>query len=141
MDRSIVIDTNVLVAALRSQRGASFRLLSRIGDGSCVPCVSVGLLFEYEAVLKRPTTSLALSTADVDDVLDYLVASSRRQQTHFLWRPKLRDPSDDMVLEVAVAAGADPIVTFDARDFAGSGSFGVRAITPGEFLSTLEGRS
>ncbi len=141
MERLLVLDTNVLVAALRSRRGSSFRLLERLGDGSFVPCVSVGLLFEYEAVLKRPEMGFALSPSDVDDVLDYLVALSRRQEIHFLWRPTLRDPADDMVLELAVAAGADRIVTFNTRDFAGSESFGVRAVTPRVLLDELEGRS
>jgi putative PIN family toxin of toxin-antitoxin system len=141
MGPSIVLDTNVLVAGLRSRRGASYRLLSRVGDGSFVACVSVGLVFEYEAVLKRPGNGLALTPGEVDDVLDYLVASSRCQEIHFLWRPTLRDPSDDMVLEVAVAAGAERIVTFNTRDFAGSEAFGVSAVTPGGFLAEMEDRS
>ena len=141
MDRLIVLDTNVLVAALRSRRRASYRLLEKTGDGSFVPCVSVGLLFEYEAVLKRSELGLALSASEIDDVLDYLVASSRRQEIHFLWRPTLRDPADDMVLELAVAAEADRIVTFRTRDFAGSEAFGVCAVTPRDLLDELEGRS
>lgn len=141
MGRPVVLDTNVLVAALRSRRGASYQLLAKTGDGSFVPCLSVGVLFEYEAVLKRPETGLALSEKEVDDVLDHLVASSQRREIHFLWRPTLGDPSDDMVLELAVAAGADRIVTFNTRDFAGSESLGVRALTPGELLDEMEGRS
>jgi putative PIN family toxin of toxin-antitoxin system len=141
MERRFVLDTNVLVAALRSRQGASYALLSKLGDGSVVPCVSVGLLFEYEAVLRRPETSIPLSCEQIDDVLDYLVAIGRRQEIHFLWRPTLRDPSDDMVLEVAVAAGAEHVVTFNVRDFVGSDRFGIRAIVPREFLALLEGRS
>jgi predicted nucleic acid-binding protein len=74
----------------------------------------------------------------LDDILDFLVASGKRQQIHYLWRPVLRDPSDDLMLEVAVAGRCDAIVTFNVRDFSGAERFGVRVMTPGEFLADLE---
>ena len=112
-----------------------------VGTGAFEFALSVPLVLEYEDAAKRLGADTALSHAEIDDVLDYLVASSRRQEIHFLWRPTLRDPADDMVLELAVAAGADRIVTFNTRDFAGSESFGVRAVTPRVLLDELEGRS
>lgn len=137
MKPRIVLDTNVLVAGLRSSMGASHRVLSLVGTGRFSHVVSVALVFEYEAALRRPESGIALSRAAVDDVLDYLCASGERQQIYFLWRPALPDPNDDLVLEVAVQGGCDRIVTFNTRDFAGSERFGVRSETPSGFLRSL----
>lgn len=134
----VVVDTNVVVSGLRSRRGVAHRLLERLGTGAFEHCISVGLLFEYEAALKRPGVGIRLSRARLDDILDFLAASGSRQQIHYLWRPTLRDRSDDLVLEVAVAGRCDAIVTFNARDFSGAERFGVRALTPREFLTDLE---
>lgn len=143
MPHQVVLDTNVLVAALRSRRGASFALLSRVGTpGAGFDIhVSVPLVFEYEAVLRRHAAALGLGHDDVDDTLDYLCAVAAHHRIYFLWRPVLRDPRDDMVLEVAVEARADRIVTFNVRDFAGAERFGVKVVTPRELLRTLGGAS
>ena len=133
----IVLDTNVLVAALRSNRGASFRLVSELGSGRFEVCVSVPLVLEYEAVLVRQARSLGLTRRDISDVLDYVCSVARRQAIFFLWRPRLRDPGDDMVLEAAVAAGARYIVTFNKRDFESGHPLPVRLATPQEFLHTI----
>jgi putative PIN family toxin of toxin-antitoxin system len=133
----IVLDTNVLVAGLRSRLGASSRLLSLVGTGKFVPVVSVALVFEYEATVMRPDVGIRLSRPAVNDVLDYLCTSGIRQEIYFLWRPVLPDPSDDLVLEVAVHGRCDRVITFNARDFAGSERFGVRVETPAEFLRSL----
>lgn len=137
MQRRIVLDTNVVVAGLRSRKGASFRLLSLVGTGRFTHVLSVALLFEYEAALKRPGMGLRLSRAQIDDVLDYLCAAGQRQAIQFLWRPTLPDPSDDFVLEVAAHGQCDAIVTFNVRDFAGSERFRIRAMTPQQFLRLL----
>ena len=131
----VVLDTNVLVAGLRSRRGASFRLLSLWGTQRFVPCVSVPLVLEYEDALLRDIHGL--SPEVVEDVLDYLCSVADRRTIHFLWRPFLRDPRDDMVLEVAVGGRCQTIVTHNLRDFAGCERFGVRALTPREFLRLL----
>jgi len=131
----IVLDTNVVFAALRSRRGAAFRLLSLVGAGMFDVYLSVPLLFEYEDVLRRGTTGL--EPADVEVVLDYLCGASRRQEIHFLWRPCLRDPKDDMVLELAVASQCTHIVTFNTADFGGIERFGLQALWPAEFLRLL----
>ncbi len=133
----VVLDTNVLVSALRSQRGASHRLLRLVGDARFRINLSVPLLLEYEDVLKRPDAGHPLSPKEVDDVLNYLCASASLREIFYLWRPVLPDPKDDFVLELAVESGCDYIVTFNTRDFAGAGKFGVTAISPQEFLREL----
>jgi putative PIN family toxin of toxin-antitoxin system len=133
----VVVDTNVLIAALRSRRGASHLLLSLIGDSRFVTCLSVPLVLEYEDVAKRHAGELGLSEQDVDDVLDYLCSVSEHREIYYLWRPFLRDPRDDMVLEVAVEAECGYILTYNARDFAGVDQFGIGAITPKAFLQQI----
>ena len=138
MKRRIVLDTSVLVAGLRSRGGASFRLLSLVGTGVFKHCLSVGLLFEYEAAIKRLGAVSKLSSRQMDAVLDYLCASAHRQEIHYLWRPVLRDPCDDLVLEGGIAGECECIVTHNVRDFAGSERWGVRVLTPAEFLIEIE---
>lgn len=133
----VVLDTNVLVAALRSRRGGSFALLSAAGQGRFEHVVSVPLVMEYESVLMRPAMVPLPATA-VQDVVDYLCATAIRQAVHFLWRPRLPDPNDDMVLEAAVNGGCAVIVTHNLRDFASARALGVRALTPSQFLALLE---
>ena len=137
MKPRIVLDTNILVAGLRSRRGAAYRLLTLVGTGAFEHCLSVGLLFEYEATIKRPGLVPGLSERQLDDILDYLAASGRRQEIHYLWRPVLRDPSDDLILEVAVAGECQAIVTYNTRDFGAATTFGIRLLTPAEFLAGL----
>ena len=137
MTPRVVLDTNVLVAALRSNRGASFRLVSEIDSGRFEICVSVPLVLEYEAALSRQARSLGLSRREVSDFLDYVCSVARRQPIFFLWRPRLRDPGDDMVLEAAVAGGCRYIVTFNKRDFESGQPLPVRLVTPWEFLHTI----
>lgn len=133
----IVLDTNVLVAGLRSRRGASFRLLSLVGSDRFHINLSVPLLLEYEDVLLRPGSEVPLSDAEIQDVLDFHCAVAQHHRIFFLWRPFLRDPHDDMVLEVAVTAGCRFIITFNERDFAGVERFGIRACPPAEFLREI----
>lgn len=135
----IVIDTNVLVAALKSSKGASFQLLSSLGDGEFGICLSTPLVLEYEDVAKRVARSCGLRHSDIDDILDYLCSIGRHRVVHYLWRPHLRDPSDDMLLELAVEASAKFIVTHNQRDFQGSESFGIQIVTPSQFLEILGG--
>ena len=134
---NIVMDTNVLLAALRSSRGASHRLLLSVGTGRFELALSVPLVLEYEEVTLRYHTELGLSKTDVKDILDYLCAVAVRQRVYYLWRPFLPDPKDDMLLEVAVAAACQAIVTFNLKDFAGIGEFGIQAIQPKQFLEHI----
>ena len=97
--------------------------------------MSVPLALEYEVVLVRHARELNLKR------VDYLCQVAHRQEIHFLWRPALTDPRDEFILELAVAAGCDAIVTHNARDFAGASSFRPRVLAPAKFLAQLEGRS
>lgn len=133
----IVLDTCVLVAGLRSDRGASHRLLCAIGTQSFGLCLSVPLVFEYESVTKRQSRALGLTHAEIDDVIDYLCSVAELHTVHFLWRPVLRDVADDFVLELAVEAGCDAIVTNNVSDFAGADLFGIDILTPAAFLRKI----
>lgn len=130
----IVIDTNVFLTALRSQKGASYRLLSIASEGYFDLALSVPLVLEYEAVAKRES---GLAGAVIDDILDRLCAMAELHSIYFLWRPYLRDLKDDFVLELAVQAGCSAIVTYNKRDFQGVERFGTTALTPQEFLDWI----
>ena len=128
-----MLDTNILVSAMLSRRGASFRVIDEIGRGRFEMVVSVPLVVEYEAALleHRPAN---VSPRDVAVVLDYVCAEAHEQEIYYLWRPLLRDPKDDMVLEVAVAGRCDTIVTYNISDFGGARQFGIRIARPFDFL-------
>ena len=133
----IVLDTNVIIAALRSNRGASFKLLSLAGTGKYELTISVPLILEYEDVAKRQSCAIGLSHKYIDDIVDYLCQVGDCRPVYFLWRPFLKDPEDDMVLELAVEATCDYIVTFNVRDFAGVEQFGLTVIQPKELLAII----
>ena len=130
---NVVLDTNVLISALRSNRGASFKLISLIGTGKFDINLSVPLLIEYEAVSKRKKFD-HLIDRDIDDLLNYLCKIADKRDIFFLWRPFLKDPKDDMVLELAVEACCEYIITYNLDDFKGIEQFGVEAITPKQFF-------
>jgi putative PIN family toxin of toxin-antitoxin system len=132
----IVLDTNVLVSALRSSQGASFRLISLIGQGKFSLHLSVPLVLEYEEVLLR-TKPDVLTKQDIEDFLDYLCNIGEHHKIFFLWRPFLKDVDDDMVLELATNAMCSHIVTFNGKDFVGSEQFGLKVLTPPEFLREI----
>lgn len=138
MPLQIVIDTNVFVSALRSKRGASFRLLSLVGQSEKFEVnVSVPLVLEYEDAAKRQLHITGLSSQDVDDIIDYICSVAHHRQIFFLWRPYLRDPKDDMVLELAVEAQCDYIVSYNQKDFVGVERFGLQVLTPQELLKEI----
>ncbi len=131
---SIVLDTNVIVSALRSQRGASYKLLMEIGSDTFDINVSVPLVLEYEDATKRLIGTMRLKKKDIDDILDYICMVAKRWEIFYLWRPYLKDPKDDMVLELAVTSNSDFIVTYNKKDFQNIRPFGLRVVTPKEFL-------
>ena len=133
----VAIDTNVLVAALRSRRGASFRLVQKLGSPRFQPVISPPLCLEYEDVLSRPGLLPGYTPEDIGDFLDYFLSECVECRIHFLWRPHLPDPKDDLVLEVALAGRATFIITHNLRHFPGVDAFGIRAVTPDDFLSIL----
>ena len=134
----IVIDTNVLVAAIRSQRGASYRLLMQLGaDPRWQMNLSTPLVLEYVEVIMREGKRLGYSEANLNKFLDSICATGCERAVYFSWRPYLRDPDDDFLLDLAVAANADHIITHNKRHFAESGKFGIVILTPREFLQKL----
>lgn len=133
----VVIDTNVLVTGLRSSQGASFKLLKSIGSPKFQPVISVPLVFEYEAALTFDKHHSGLSTQDIRDILDYLCSISSQAKISYLWRPQLTDPKDDFVLELAVNGQCDFIITYNKKDFLESRKFGVKIISPVDFLKLI----
>lgn len=134
----VVLDTNVVYAALRSKRGASYRLLSLLESGKFEINLSVPLIIEYEDVLKRKQDLLTFSEIKIDQFLDYLCKVGNWHEVFFLWRPILNDPEDDMILELAVRAGCQYIVTYNKRDFEGVDKFGIQLATAKEFLQIIK---
>ncbi|MGD9632047.1 MAG: putative toxin-antitoxin system toxin component, PIN family [Pirellulales bacterium] len=134
----VVIDTNVLVAAARSRRGASYALVSSIPAAEFEPCLSVGLYAEWQEVLSRAENLLpGLTEEAARAFVRYLASQAHLQEIHFLWRPMLSDADDDMVLELAFAAGCQHIITHNVGHFRGSEQLSVTAITPGNFLKLV----
>ncbi len=138
--RRLVLDASVLVAGLRSRNGASHALLRLIGERHVTPLAAPALFLEYEDVLKRleqqPASGLSIEQADL--FLAALSDAIEPVDLHYRWRPQVRDPADEMVLEVAINGRADALVTHNIRDFAGvAGRFGVLLLTPTEVLKRI----
>ena len=131
----LVLDTDVMVAALRSPTGASRWLLKAALGNRIATVVSVPLILEYEAVLTRPEhlAFSKLTETEVIEIIDAIATVSIHARLSFRWRPLLSDANDDMVLETAINGGAGLLVTFNIRDFGSVGeSFGCRAVLPRE---------
>lgn len=130
----IILDTNILVAAFRSKRGAANLLLDKLNDSRWQVNVSTALLLEYEDVLKRPEMRDFVSESDIDVFLDGLCAIAEFHDIFYLWRLPAKDPNDAFILELAVRVNADFIITYNAKDFHAAAQFGVKLATPKEFL-------
>ena len=136
----LVLDTDVIVAAMRSPGGASAALLRALQAGQVSAAASVALFVEYEATCSRSEHLLAagLQAQEVADFLDALAALMVPVNIHYLWRPQVRDPADEMVLEAAVNAMADLIVSFNIKDFGDAPRrFGLNILLPREALALL----
>jgi predicted nucleic acid-binding protein len=133
----VVMDTSVFTSALRSRRGASHLLLSLLDSGRFELNLSIPLLFEYEAVGTRLVGQIPLTEGELEDILNYVCKVAHHRRVYFLWRPFLPDPGDDMVLELAVAAQCDYVLTYNLTDFRGAERFGIRVMTPKEFLQEI----
>ena len=136
---SVVLDTSILVAGSRSRLGASFALLTALRNGRYRALASVPLLLEYEAVLNRPEHTLAShrDAAETDAFLDALCLLIEPVHLHYLWRPQLRDPADEMVLETALNGRADALVTLNVDDFGPAAIWRLPVYKPADFLQKL----
>jgi len=133
----VVFDTNVIYSGLLSKKGVSYKLLKLIPKGIFKLSLSVPLLLEYETILLRNLRKLNLTKVDIDDFLDYLCSVSDLTKIYYLWRPILKDPYDDHILELAVASSSKYIITYNIKDFTESKYFNIKTITPDEFIKIL----
>ena len=137
----VVLDTSVIVSALRSASGASNQILRRVAKSQVSPLLTPALFLEYEDVLKRPNQVAAhgLTTNEIDGFLAALASTAEPVVVRFQWRPQLSDPSDEMVLEAAVNGRADALITHNIKHFlAPARKFGLRVVRPGKFLQETQ---
>lgn len=135
----VVLDTSIIVAGVRSSRGASNALLVRVAHRGLVPLLTTALFLEYEEVLLRAEHRLAsgMSEADIRGFLAALASAAEPVDVHFQWRPQLGDAGDEMVLEAAINGGAKVLVTHNLVDFAPAARFGIRVVRPNVLLKEL----
>src|SRR5271165_2939130 len=141
MIRRIVLDTSVVVAALRTRTGAGNAVLRLVANRRLVLLATPPLFLEYEDVLQRPEQRLAhgLTSEEVHEFLAELAALIEPVEVHFLWRPQSRDPNDEMVLEAAINGRADALVTYNVADFAGPAErFRISVLRPGDLLEKVK---
>jgi predicted nucleic acid-binding protein len=138
---NVVLDTSVVVAAARSRRGASSLLIQWLADRRFEIVISYRVILEYEKAPRREARVDGWSIEDVTRFVDFMCAVGEPCDPPFLLRPVLADPDDEFVLELAFAGGVDYLVTHNVRDFAGSESFGIRVITPGELVRMIKAAS
>ena len=134
------MDTNVILSALKSNKGASYSLLEKLTDEKFEIAISVPLILEYELVLKRHSDRILFTDQDIIDFINYICKIGIGTHIYYLWRPILSDAYDDHILEVAVASESNNIITFNVKDFSEAKKFGIEAITPGNFLKIIGGR-
>lgn len=132
-----ILDTCVLVSALRSKRGASYQILRSVLARRIHLAISVSLAMEYEDVVLRPGLIPSLQPVQIIKIVDGLCRLAKHQQIFYTWRPFLSDPDDDLLLELAFAANAPFIITHNTADFRGSDSLGIRAVTPAQTLTMI----
>jgi putative PIN family toxin of toxin-antitoxin system len=132
-----IIDTNVFLSALWSRQGAAFEIFAELRRGRWQMVLSNHLLFEYEEVAKRNASEIGLTLEDIDDVLDALCAAAEHRQLEPAWIPRLSDPDDEPLLQMAVEAEVSIIVTRNIRHLKPAESFGIELMQPAEFLAKL----
>jgi len=133
----IVIDTNVFISALRSRRGASYKLLFEVSKAKFKQNISVPLIFEYESIAKREIKNLNLTEEHINYILDMICKVSQKCKIFFLWRPFLKDPKDDFILELAIESNSQYIITYNKKDFKDVHRLGIQVLTPKEFLEKI----
>jgi len=133
----VILDTNVILAAMRSQTGASHRLLLTIGHPRWQSVITPALMYEYEDVARRPGAAPGLSPQDITNVLNLLYRESHRQFVWYSWRPLSSDPGDDAMLEAAIAGGCDYVVSFNERHLRAARDFGIGILKPAALLKLI----
>lgn len=129
--KNIILDTNVIVAGLRSALGTSHRLLTLIGSEQIQLHISTPLIAGYDEILQRELPHVAFQ-----EVVNYICQVAIKHKIFYLWRPLLKDPDDDFLLELAVKSQAS-IVTWNVKDFKAANKFGIQVITPKALLIEL----
>src|SRR5579875_1348066 len=138
MTRTLILDTSVLIAGLRSSLSASFALLDLVGSGRFTIGLTAALVLEYEAVCMRSLEALGLTADDVRELLDYFCRVGKLAAIRYGVRPSVADPNEELVLEAAIATGSDWIISHNIRDMAaGAARYGIEVMTPGEALRRL----
>jgi putative PIN family toxin of toxin-antitoxin system len=133
----IVVDTNVLVAGLRSNRGASYKLLTILNDARWQVNISTTLIFEYEEILKRSSLELGLSFPDIDAIIRGICSISNQRQIFYVWRPTSTDPDDDFLIDLAVKAQAEFLVNYNQINLQPAEKFGIKVVSPKPFLQFI----
>lgn len=133
----IVIDTNIVIAALRSRRGASFRLLSLIQEKHFTPILSLPLFLEYEEVVYREVQKGTFPQKNGEMLLDFICYHFEHQELHYRWRPMLNDPKDEMVLETLLNSRSEYLITYNKKDFLPVKELKNRILDAKEFLQLI----
>jgi putative PIN family toxin of toxin-antitoxin system len=135
----LVLDTDVVVSAMRSSSGASASLLLSALEGVVTPIINVALVLEYEAVCLRRQhlEASGLNESQAVNFIDSIVAISEVAQSHFNWRPQLIDAQDELVLDAAINGGARMIVTFNSRHFGAAERFGIGVFSPRQAIRRI----
>ncbi len=137
---NIVIDTYVIISGLQSDMGYSYKLLECLPDADFTISISIPLILEYEEKMKELLPPDIFSLQDIEDFIDYICQIGKKTHIHYLWRPQLKDPCDDHILELALASHSKYIVTFNKKDFRDLDQFGIKVVTPKEFFLTRKER-
>ena len=133
----IVIDTNVILAGLRSKNGASYKLLSRLNDKRFQINISATLIFEYEEILKREKQQIGLTNEEIDDIINGICYLANHHDIFYIWRPLAKDKDDDFLIDLALKCQAQFIISYNDKDLRPIEKFGVSILTPKEFLQLL----
>ncbi|HED38618.1 MAG TPA: putative toxin-antitoxin system toxin component, PIN family [Ignavibacteria bacterium] len=133
----VVIDTNVFISSLKSKMGVSYKLLFEVSKRKFEQNISPALIFEYESVAKRSSIGIELNDSQINSIIDNICKQSTKCQIFFLWRPFLKDPKDDLVLELAIESQSEFIITYNLNDFKGIEKFGIKVLTPKVFLELI----
>ena len=132
-----VMDTNVLLSGLRSNKGASSELLQLLRAGKWNLVLSNTVVAEYEEILKREAVNLSLSPKEIDKFLDALCLLADRHRLSIRWMPLLSDPNDEAFVHLASEADVEYLVTHNVKHLKPARQLGIKVVAPREFLSIL----